>query len=115
MLIPKQWEARQSFMLEAAKVFGATTTKFLHYDCVPGKADELDFSGYADAMTSLCKRLRLRADEVEDLKVVVAVWTAWHEAVRAKRQLPDEEFQRGLVHARRYHSWLRQVFRAPMP
>ncbi len=114
MLIPKQWEARHAFMIDAAKVLGATTTKFLYYDCVPGRRDELDFSGYPDAMASLCSRLRLRGDGVEDLRLVVAVWTAHHEAVRAGRRLPDEEFQRGLVHAQRLRHWLRQTFPGPM-
>ncbi len=114
MLIPKQWEARHAFMVEAAKVLGATATKFLYYDCVPGRRDELDFSGWPDAMASLCTRLRFRANGVEDLRIVVAVWTAHREAVRARHRLPDEEFQRGLVHAQRLRLWLRQTFRGPM-
>jgi hypothetical protein len=110
MLIPKQWEHKMAFMLEATKAFATTTSVFRSFDCEPRRVDVLDYSGFVDAMVALCRKHRRDRSGIEDMQTAIAVFDSYPESVRLHRALEDDEFRRGLASAQRYRWWLHQTF-----
>lgn len=110
MLVPKEWEHKRAFMLEATKAFASASGVFSHFACEPKKADVLNFSGFVDAMQVLCRSHRRDSSGIEDLRMTISVFESYHEAVRQHRALDDETFQRGLASAQRLRWWLHQTF-----
>src|ERR1700719_4586447 len=110
MLIPKEWEHKMAFQLEAAKAFAATESVFRCFSSEPQRADVLDYTGFVEAMEALCSKHRRDRSGIEDMRITVAVFDAHHEAVRSHRVLSDGEFRRGLASAQRCRWWLHQTF-----
>jgi hypothetical protein len=108
--IPKEWEAQQAFIVEAAKAFGAVSRVFSHFRCEPERSDTLDFTAFVDAMQSLCHSQRRDSSGVEDLRVTVSVFDSYRKAVGQRTKLDDHEFKRGLASAQRLRWWLHQTF-----
>src|SRR5664279_3825734 len=95
MLIPKQWEHKMSFMLEARKAFATTISVFNFFDCEPRRADVLDYGGFVDTMVALCRKHRRDRSGIEDMQTTIALSDSYQESVRLHRVLEDDEF-RGL-------------------
>jgi hypothetical protein len=110
MLIPKQWEEKRAFLLEAVKAFAATGSVFRYFDSAPVQADVLDYSGFVETMVTLCRKHRRDSSGIADLRITIAVFAAYHESVRLHETLGDDEFRRGLASAQRYRWWLHQIF-----
>jgi len=110
MLIPKQWEHKTAFTLEAVKAFGTTASVFRFFDCKPRQADPLDYSGFVGSMVALCRKQRRDSSGIKDMKTTIAVFDSYHESVRLHRVFADDEFRRGLASAQRYRLWLHQTF-----
>ena len=110
MLVPKQWGHKDAFMVEAMKAFAKASAVFSHFDCEPKRSDVLDFSAFVDTMQNLCRSHRRDSSGIDDLRVTVSVFDSYHEAVRERRKLDDDEFKRGLAGARRLRWWLHQTF-----
>lgn len=115
MLIPKQWEAKMAFMMEAGQALAATGIVFRFFDCAPHQADVLDYTGFVDTMTTLCRKHRRDSSGIEDMQTMITVFYSYHEAVRLQRVVADDEFRRGLSSAQRYRWWLRQTFSDARP
>ena len=109
MLIPKQWEHKHAFMLEAMKAFATASMVFRNFDCEPGRSDVLDYSAFVDTMQNVCQRHRRDSSGVEDLRFTISIFDACHQADREQKKLDDEEFKRGLASAQRLRWWLHQT------
>src|SRR4051812_23239940 len=110
MLIPKEWENKHAFMLEAMKAFAKASGVFGRFGCEPKQRDTLDFSAFVDTMQTLCRRHRRDSSGIEDLRETISVFDSYHEAVRQHRALDDDTFRRGLASAQRLRWWLHQTF-----
>ena len=110
MLIPKEWEHKHAFLIEAGKAIAKVSVVFGHFECEPKRIDVLDFSAFADTMQTLCLRQRRDSSGIEDLRATISVFDSHHEAVREHRVLGDDEFQKGLASAQRLRWWLHKTF-----
>jgi hypothetical protein len=110
MLIPKEWEHKRAFMLEAMKAFSKASAVMSHFHCEPKRSDVLDFSAFVDNMQTLCQRHRRDSSGIDDLRTTISVFDSYHEAVRQRKDLNDDDFKCGLVSAQRLRWWLHQTF-----
>ena len=110
VLIPKEWEQRHAFMVEAAKAFGAVSRVFEHFGCQPVRSDTLDFAAFVDTMQAVCRNHRRDPSGVEDLRVTILVFDSHQRAVRERRKLETDDFKRGLASAQRLRWWLHRTF-----
>jgi len=107
---PKESEHRHAFMIEAAKAFGAVSRVLRHFGFEPKRSDVLDFSGFVDNIQTLCRSQRRDSSGIEDLRVTISVFDSYHQTVRQRSGLEDDQFKRGLASAQRLRSWLHQAF-----
>ena len=106
---PEGLPLAQAFLVESTKTLAAVSHVLALHGCEPPREDSLNFEPFIPALESLGSRLGWKADGVEDLRVIVAVFRARFEAVRQRRAVDSEDLRRGLESARRLRDWLRQV------
>jgi len=99
-------DAKVIFLSESAKVFGATRNVLRFFGREPVRRDNLDFSSFGDAMSSLCREHRRDITGVGDFWTVTGVFDAF----RLLKAPSDEELRNGIESARRYYCWLRETF-----
>ncbi len=109
-LVPKDWEHRRLFLIEASKALATAVRVLNHFDCAPRNADDLDFDGFAKAMELLCRHHRRDSSGVEDLRTTIALFDKYQDAIPDRRPIADEEFRRGSESAQRLRQWLRKTF-----
>jgi hypothetical protein len=100
----------QSFIVEAMKALARASAVFSHFGCEPRRTDRLDFSTFVDTMQTLCRIHRRDSSGVDDLRTTISVLDWYQEAVRQRRKLNEDEFERGLASAQRLRWWLHQTF-----
>ncbi len=110
MLIPKQWDHKMAFTVEAMKAFATATSVFAFFGCEPKRSEVLEFSAFVDTMQALCRRHRRNSSGIEDLRKTISVFNAHQQAVREHRALDATEFKSGLASAQRLRWWLHQTF-----
>jgi hypothetical protein len=106
MLVPKEWQQKQAFLLEAAKALAKACKVIAHFGCELKRADDLDFSRCVESMEKVCRLHRRDQSGMEDLRATISLF----DLVKQHLNLDDEDFRRGLSSAQRLRWWLHQTF-----